>query len=106
MKKVRRREFLSVIGAGAISLAMPAGLLAAARGKKSGRRPNVIFIITDDQSLDSFGFIRNKALTPNIDRLAAEGVYFSRAYASSSVCTPSRYTCLTGRYASRSRDES
>ncbi len=106
MKEFSRREFLSVIGAGAISLAMPAGLLAAARGKKSGRRPNVIFIITDDQSLDSFGFIRNKALTPNIDRLAAEGVYFSRAYASSSVCTPSRYTCLTGRYASRSRDES
>ena len=66
-------------------------------------KPNVLFIITDDQELDSFGFINHKALTPNIDRLAREGVYFSRGYVSSSVCTPSRYTCLTGRYASRSQ---
>ncbi len=70
---------------------------------KPQRKPNVLFIITDDQELDSFGFINKKALTPNMDRLAAEGVYFSRGYASSSVCTPSRYSCLTGRYASRSR---
>ena len=70
---------------------------------QSRRKPNILFIITDDQELDSFGFINNKALTPHINRLAAEGVYFSRGYASSSVCTPSRYTCMTGRYASRSQ---
>ncbi len=62
--------------------------------------PNVIFIITDDQHYDTFGFLEGKALTPNIDRFAVEGLYFSRAYVASSVCTPSRFTCMSGRYAS------
>ncbi|MGD8239716.1 MAG: sulfatase-like hydrolase/transferase, partial [Armatimonadota bacterium] len=102
-----RRAFLrtglgsaAAIGA-AHGLLSPSALRAAA--ERSGRRPNVVFIITDDQHLDTFGFLGGQALTPNIDRLAAEGVYLSRAYASSSVCTPSRFTCLTGSYASRCR---
>ena len=65
------------------------------------RKPNVIVLYTDDQPMDSFGFINGKAHTPNIDRLATEGAYFSRAYATSSVCSPSRYTALTGQFASR-----
>ena len=99
---ISRRKFLGttagLLGASVVGLPGTGNTLWA----KSNRRPNVIFIITDDQHLDSFGFINKKALTPNIDRLAAEGVYFSRAYASASVCTPSRYTCMTGRHASRS----
>ena len=67
------------------------------------KRSNIVFIITDDQHLSTFGFLSGNVLTPNIDRLAAEGVYFSRGYASTSVCTPSRFTCLTGKYASRCR---
>ena len=66
-------------------------------------KPNVIFIITDDQHRESFGFLENKALTPNIDRMAREGIYFSQCYVAASVCTPSRYSCLTGQYASRCR---
>lgn len=65
------------------------------------RKPNVVIFYTDDQPMDSFGFIRGKAHTPNIDRLAKQGAYFSNAYATSSVCSPSRYSCLTGEYASR-----
>jgi len=61
----------------------------------------VVLIVTDDQKLDHFGSIRKKALTPHMDRLRAEGIFFSRAYTSTSVCTPSRFSCLTGRYASR-----
>ncbi len=68
------------------------------------RPPNIIFIIADDQDPDRFGFLNGKSLTPNIDRLANEGIYFSRAYVSSSVCSPSRYTCLTGQYASRCKE--
>jgi arylsulfatase A-like enzyme len=64
------------------------------------QKPNVIFIITDDQHYETFGFLKGKALTPNIDRFAKEGIYFSKAYVASSVCTPSRFTCLSGRYAS------
>ena len=65
------------------------------------RKPNVVIIYTDDQKMDSFGFINGKAHTPHIDRLAREGAYFAKAYATSSVCSPSRYSCLTGQYASR-----
>lgn len=68
-------------------------------------RPNVIFLLTDDQNDDTLACFGGQALTPNLDRLAREGVRFTRAYASSSVCTPSRYTCLTGQYASRCRAE-
>ncbi len=68
-------------------------------------RPNVIFLLTDDQNDDTLGCFGGKVLTPNLDRLAREGVRFTRAYASASVCTPSRYTCLTGQYASRCQSE-
>ncbi|MEM9253573.1 MAG: sulfatase-like hydrolase/transferase, partial [Planctomycetota bacterium] len=66
------------------------------------RRPNIVFIIADDFSDDLAGFINGKVDTPALDRLAVEGAYFPRAYAASSVCSPSRYTCLTGQFASRS----
>ena len=95
-----RRRFLAAAAGGAAGLALgPLG--NGATGKP--RRPNVVFILTDDQRLDAFGFLRHKALTPHMDRLATEGVTFRRGYVSSSVCTPARYTCLTGRYASRAR---
>ncbi|MHC4564788.1 MAG: sulfatase family protein [Planctomycetota bacterium] len=104
---ISRRRFLRAASLAPLASLLPCRVGSASKQgqppERSRRRPNVVFIITDDQKLESFGFIRNKALTPNIDRLAAEGVYFSRSYASSSVCTPSRYTCMTGRYASRSR---
>ncbi len=82
---------------------------------QSTKKPNIIFIMTDDQSavvpLDSekriqsrpFGFNGDKQVhTPIIDDLAKDGMIFNRAYVSSSVCVPSRYTMLTGRYAGRS----
>ncbi|GAB6165927.1 sulfatase-like hydrolase/transferase [Thermostilla marina] len=73
-------------------------------------RPNVLFVITDDQERSEFNFLpegrdeqgRPRNLTPNIDRLAMEGVVFLNQYVSSPVCTPSRYSVLTGTYASRS----
>ena len=95
----RRMTMLGVLNAMLLGALMAANTVLA----EGRRKPNVLFIITDDQALDSFGFIKHKALTPHIDRLAGEGVYFSRGYVSSSVCTPSRYSCLTGRYASRSQ---
>ena len=98
-----RRGFLKSTSLGLLCSCAGSGSLAAQSLDRNLRKPNVIFIITDDQKLESFGFIKGKALTPNIDRLASQGVYFSRGYASTSVCTPSRYTCMTGRYASRSR---
>ncbi len=64
-------------------------------------RPNIIFILTDDQSNEELGYLGGKALTPNLDRMAREGVRFNRNYVASSVCSPSRYTCMSGQFASR-----
>ena len=68
-------------------------------------KPNIIFILTDDQNPDTLGCFGGKVLTPTLDKLCRDGVKFTRAYNSSSVCTPSRYTCLTGQYASRCTTE-
>ncbi len=66
-------------------------------------RPNVIVILADDLGIGDVGCYHpaSKVPTPNIDRLAAEGVRFTDAHAPAAVCTPSRYGLLTGRYAWR-----
>ena len=69
----------------------------AAPGGAPARRPNVVFILTDNQSAWTLGCYGNKDLrTPNIDRLAAEGVRFMRSFSSNAVCSPTRATLLTG----------
>ena len=65
-------------------------------------RPNIIVILIDDQEKTSIGAYGGKTYTPNLDRMAREGMIFKHAYVSSSVCTPSRYSFLTGRYAGNS----
>src|SRR5688572_21472092 len=62
-------------------------------------RPNIIFILTDDQRWDSLGLTGNPVVkTPNIDRLAAEGTYFVNATVNSAICTPSRACYFLGQY--------
>jgi predicted AlkP superfamily pyrophosphatase or phosphodiesterase len=64
------------------------------------RKPNIIFIITDDQRWDSLGATGNTlAKTPNIDRLAREGASFRNFFTTTPLCSPSRASFLTGRYA-------
>lgn len=61
--------------------------------------PNILWICTDQQRFDTLGCYGNEHVqTPNIDRLAARGVRFERAFSQSPVCTPSRASFLTGRY--------
>ena len=66
----------------------------------SDRRPNIIYILADDMGYGDLGVNNpdSKIPTPNLDRLAAKGMRFTNAHAPSSVCTPSRYAVLTGRY--------
>ncbi|NJN05607.1 MAG: sulfatase-like hydrolase/transferase, partial [Rhodobacteraceae bacterium] len=71
-------------------------------GAADSRRPNIILFLIDDQDYESIAAFGGKTWTPNLDRMAREGMKFTRAYVSSSVCTPSRYTWLTGRYAGAS----
>ncbi|HSH19659.1 MAG TPA: sulfatase-like hydrolase/transferase [Draconibacterium sp.] len=73
-------------------------------GEKS-QKPNIIFFIADDMYPEMFNCLpegKGKNLSPNLDRLASEGVIMENQYVVSPVCTPSRYNCLTGNYASRS----
>ena len=66
---------------------------------RTRERPNVLFIITDQQRRDSLGCYGNPvAQTPNLDRLSSEGVTFDNAFSANVICMPSRATLLTGRY--------
>ena len=98
-KCVSRREFLRVATTVGAALTLPAVAPSAARKDK---RPNIIFFLTDDQDKHSIGAYGGDSFTPNLDRMAREGMVFNQAYVSSTVCTPSRYSFLTGRYAGRS----
>lgn len=124
---MNRRDFLKRAGFGAL---LTCSLIGPVKGVKK-RRPNVIFIITDDQSADSFGFLKGKAWsqpnilfimsddhacnaissyggmlsqlfrTPNIDRIAKEGARLNNCFVTNSICTPSRAAILTGKYSHR-----
>ncbi len=82
----------------AVILLLLAGLSRAAG---SPDRPNVVFILTDDQRADAVGYHENSLLgieTPNIDRLAAEGARFKNTFVTTSLCSPSRASYLSGTY--------
>ncbi|HEX3346740.1 MAG TPA: sulfatase-like hydrolase/transferase [Acetobacteraceae bacterium] len=67
----------------------------------SGRRPNILWICTDQQRFDTIGALGNRYVsTPTIDRLVAEGTAFDKAYCQAPICTPSRSSFLTGVYPS------
>ncbi|MEL6312036.1 MAG: sulfatase-like hydrolase/transferase, partial [Pseudomonadota bacterium] len=89
-----RREFMGM-GLAGLAAAMVPGVASAAT---PARRPNVVVFMTDDQSEEDFACLGGRALTPNFDRLAAEGMTFRNMHVSSSVCSPSRYGLLSGRY--------
>jgi len=83
-----------------IAAALLAGLRPGARQARADEtRPNIVFIMTDDQSPTALGIAGNTQIrTPNMDRLAREGVYFTRAYTPLPQCAPGRATLLSGLY--------
>jgi arylsulfatase A-like enzyme len=77
-------------------------MLALAANLSAARRPNIIVFLVDDYDKHETSVYGGKVLTPNLERLAQEGITFNNAHVTSTVCTPSRYTFLTGRYAGSS----
>ncbi len=81
-------------------------LLPAVAAPLPAAKPNIVFILADDLGdgdVQCLNPQRGKIKTPNLDRLAAQGMTFTDAHSGSSVCTPTRYGVLTGRYAWRTR---
>jgi arylsulfatase A len=77
-------------------------LMSAAAAVTTDRPPNIVFILTDDLGIADLGvYGSDYHLTPRLDRLAAEGMRFTDAYAASPVCSPTRAAILTGRYPHR-----
>ena len=95
-----RRYFLKALGFGAMAAALPGVAGAADRGGRTP--PNFIVIFCDDLGYGDIGcFGSKKHRTPNIDRMAAEGMRFTSFYVTSGVCTPSRSSLMTGCYPRR-----
>ncbi len=83
-----------------------AGLMAFAVGSALGAKPNIVFVLCDDLGYGDVHCLnpeRGKIPTPGIDRLAKEGMTFTDAHSGSSVCSPTRYGLMTGRYSWRTR---
>ncbi len=101
MRQLDRRTFLSALAAGAAGCALPRS------ARTAENKPNIVFIMADDLG---YGDVRcynsaSKIPTPNIDRLAREGMRFTDAHAPASVCVPTRYGLMTGRYPFRMAGE-
>ncbi len=87
------KSFMQLMGLGTAALALPGCAPSA------GRKPNIVFILADDLGYGELGsYGQEKIRTPNIDKLAAEGMKFTSHYSGSPVCAPSRCTLLTGKH--------
>lgn len=86
-----RRRFLSK------AAAVMAGAPAVLRSRVADAPPNVIFVICDQMRGDAMGFLGSpNARTPNLDRMARDGVVFENCFANNPVCVPSRKSCFSG----------
>ncbi len=95
---IKRRDFLKFAGCLAAAGAMPLSLFADSSSKKL----NFVFILIDDLGWADVGYNGSTFYeTPNIDKLAAEGMVFTNAYAACPVCSPTRASIMTGKYPAR-----
>lgn len=82
-----------------ITLLALTGILMISASLKAQKKPNIVFILADDLGYGDLGaYGQTKIKTPNIDRLAKKGMQFTRFYAGTSVCAPSRSCLLTGQH--------
>jgi arylsulfatase A-like enzyme len=100
--QIHRREFMKIAGFTAASLVVnvvPACSSDLEQPKRPAPRPNIIFIMSDDHAshaISCYGSKINK--TPNLDRLAKDGMRFNNCFCTNSICAPSRAVILTGKY--------
>ncbi len=99
-----RRDVLKLVGGCGASLVLGCASGRVKSGEATGRRPNIVFILADDLGYgDPTCYSKeSKIPTPQMDRLAGQGIRFTDAHTPSAVCTPTRYGLMTGRYCWRS----
>ncbi len=97
-KNKTRRDFLTTMGKAGLALPLAGTLQATNSWSKGGKRPNIVLIMLDDVGREAIGCYGGETYrTPNIDKLAAEGMRFEHVY-SAPVCHPSRICLMTGQY--------
>src|SRR5262245_50287995 len=80
-------------------VALAASPHSAAQNQPSTKRPNIVFIMSDDHAAHAISAYGSRLIkTPNIDSLAKEGMKFENSFVTNSICTPSRAAILTGKY--------
>jgi len=92
-----RRDFLKMVGIGAASLALPGCGSSLRAGAGSGKRPNIVLIMSDDMGFSDIGCYGSEIETPNLDGLAAKGLRFTQFY-NTARCCPTRASLMTGLY--------
>lgn len=96
---MKRREFLKAIGLGAARMSLP---ILSHCAETRPRKPNIILVLADDLGWGELACYGNRFNeTPNLDKLAGEGMRFTDAYAAAPVCSPTRAALLTGQYPAR-----
>ncbi len=95
-----RRNFIKTLGC------LPLGLSQTIAAQNQSKPPNIVFLFSDDHSLQTLGaygsrmqnFIKKHNITPNIDKIAEQGVLFENSFVANSICGPSRACILTGKH--------
>jgi arylsulfatase A-like enzyme len=102
---MKLRSLLSPLSALAAFILFVSTFIAKVSAADPSRQPNIIFILADDIGYGDFGcYGATKVKTPHVDQLARDGIRLTDAHATASVCTPTRYSFITGQYAFRNPD--
>jgi len=95
---MNRREFLRAAALTITATSLPGCSEASRRRGSKGSKPNLLFLMTDQQRFDAVSYAGNTTLhTPHLDRIAREGAWFENTHAQCAVCAPARSSILTGR---------
>jgi len=99
-RQLTRRDALKTLGAASTAAMMMPFTVGQSFASADQKPPNIIFILSDDHRWDAMSGTGHPFIqTPNLDRLAVEGIHFNNAFVTTSLCSPSRASFLTGQYA-------
>ena len=100
--KISRRQFIKAASLGPVTLAIPGCSNFLQTSNKNAKKPNIVFILIDDMGYKDLGCYGSKYYeTPNIDKLASQGMSFTDAYTCGPNCAPTRASLMSGQYTPR-----